>query len=143
MGIRSGASSVSDEHLIEVAKNARTMAHAPYSKFEVGAAIVAADGRVFSGCNVENSTYGLSMCAERVAIFKAVSEGAKGFERVAVVVDNDALAPPCGCCRQMIWEFGTDETEVIMANLSGDRKKFRIRELLPQAFDSTFLEPVL
>src|ERR1041384_2833552 len=117
---------ITDDELIELAKSARQFAHAPYSNFSVGAALVSADGRVFTGCNVENSTYGLSMCAERVAIFKAVSEGAHELARVIVVTDHDHIAPPCGCCRQMIWEFSTADTEVVLANLSGDVRKYRI-----------------
>jgi cytidine deaminase len=140
MGKRS--SSISSDELIERAKSARGAAHAPYSNFEVGAALVSADGRVFTGCNIENSAYGLSMCAERVAIFKAVSEGAHEFTKIAVVTDTENLTPPCGCCRQMIWEFASDSTEVILANLSGDVRTFDIRDLLPEAFDARFLEGV-
>ncbi len=141
MGKRSG-NKVSDDELVERAKEARSMAHAPYSNFEVGAALLAADGRVFTGCNIENSTYGLTMCAERVAIFKAVSEGAQEISKIAVVADFDNPTPPCGCCRQMIWEFSSDDTEVILANLSGDVQKFAIKELFPEAFDARFLEGV-
>ncbi len=141
MGKRSG-NKVSDDELVERAKEARSMAHAPYSNFEVGAALLAADGRVFTGCNIENSTYGLTMCAERVAIFKSVSEGAQEISKIAVVADFDNPTPPCGCCRQMIWEFSSDDTEVILANLSGDVQKFAIKELFPEAFDARFLEGV-
>jgi cytidine deaminase len=133
---------VSDDELIERAKEARIAAHAPYSSFEVGAALVSTDGRVFTGCNIENSAYGLSMCAERVAIFKAVSEGAREFTKIAVVTDTESLTPPCGCCRQMIWEFASDGTEVILANLMGDIRAFDIKDLLPEAFDARFLEGV-
>jgi len=133
---------ISDDELIDLAKNARRWAHAPYSNFSVGAALLSSDGRVFTGCNVENSTYGLSMCAERVAIFKAVSEGAQEISRVAVVTDHDHIAPPCGCCRQMIWEFSTTDTEVVLANLTGDVRTYRITELLPEAFDERYLEGV-
>jgi cytidine deaminase len=140
MGKRSTV--VSDDELIERATSARLAAHAPYSNFEVGAALLAADGRVFTGCNIENSAYGLSMCAERVAIFKAVSEGANEFTKVAVVTDSESLTPPCGCCRQMIWEFASASTEVILANLTGDVRSFDIKDLLPEAFDARFLEGV-
>jgi cytidine deaminase len=133
---------VSDIELIERAAEARLAAHAPYSNFEVGAALLSADGRVFTGCNIENSAYGLSMCAERVAIFKAVSEGANEFTKIAVVTDSESLTPPCGCCRQMIWEFASAATEVILANLAGDVRSFEIKELLPEAFDARFLEGV-
>jgi len=131
-----------DEELIELAMEARRAAHAPYSNFSVGAAILASDGRVFTGCNIENSTYSLSICAERVAIFKAVSEGARELVKIAVVADTENLTPPCGCCRQMIWEFAGNDTEVILANLNGDAHKFDIRELIPQPFDARFLEGV-
>ena len=141
MGKRS-STVISDDELIERAKNARHAAHAPYSNFEVGAALVSTDGRVFTGCNIENSAYGLSMCAERVAIFKAVSEGAQEFTKIAVVTDTETLTPPCGCCRQMIWEFASGTTEVILANLTGEVRTFDIKELLPEAFDARFLEGV-
>jgi cytidine deaminase len=133
---------MSKDELIALAKGARRWAHAPYSNFSVGAALLSSDGRVFTGCNVENSTYGLSMCAERVAIFKAVSEGVHEISRIAVVTDHDHIAPPCGCCRQMIWEFSSDATEVVLANLSGDTRTYRIIELLPEAFDARYLEGV-
>ena len=133
---------MSDDDLIERAKEARSLAHAPYSNFDVGAALLASDGRVFTGCNIENSTYGLTMCAERVAIFKAVSEGANEFSKIAVVADYANPTPPCGCCRQMIWEFSTDDTEVILANLVGDVQKFDIKDLFPNAFDASFLQGV-
>jgi cytidine deaminase len=139
---RSFLAATSDDELIERAKQARLAAHAPYSNFEVGAAILATDGRIFTGCNIENSTYGLTMCAERVAIFKAVSEGATEFLKVAIVADHLRITPPCGCCRQMIWEFSTDETEVILANLGGDVQNFDIKDLFPNAFDSSFLQGV-
>ena len=125
-----------EEDLIQMAREAREHAHAPYSNFHVGAALVASDGRVFTGCNVENSTYGLSMCAERVAIFKAVSEGEREIAKVVVITDHDEIAPPCGCCRQMIWEFSGNNTEVVLANLAGDVRRYRIQDLLPEAFDS-------
>jgi cytidine deaminase len=140
MGKRSNR--ISDDELVERAKEARSVAHAPYSSFEVGAALVTSDGRLFTGCNIENSTYGLTMCAERVAIFKAVSEGAREITKIAVVADYSNPTPPCGCCRQMIWEFASDDAEVILANLSGDVQKFAIKELFPEAFDARFLEGV-
>ena len=133
---------ISDEELIELAKQAREYAHAPYSKFEVGTALVTTDGKVYSGCNIENSTYGLTTCAERVAIFKAVSEGSKEIARIAVVADTGNLTPPCGACRQIIWEFAADQTIVILANLEGDVEKVEIKDLLPKAFDASFLEGV-
>lgn len=133
---------ISVDEMIDLAKEARQWAHAPYSNFSVGAALLTSDGRVFTGCNVENSTYGLSMCAERVAIFKAISEGATEIARVVVVTDHENIAPPCGCCRQMIWEFSSGNTEVVLANLSGDVRSYQITELLPEAFDERYLEGV-
>jgi cytidine deaminase len=140
---RSNGFSITDEELIERARQAREGAHAPYSNFQVGAAVLTADGRVYTGSNIENSTYSLTMCAERVAIFKAVSEGAREFSKIAIVADHEKLTPPCGCCRQMIWEFATDDTRVILANLLGDAESFEIKELFPHAFDSSWLEGVL
>src|SRR5438270_6853314 len=103
--------------LIEAARAARLKAHAPFSHFPVGCAIEAADGRIVTGCNVESASYGLTMCAERVAVFKAVSEGARGGVRLAVVAHTEEPTPPCGACRQVLWEFGGD-MEVILANLT-------------------------
>ncbi len=134
------ALTISDDELVEMAKEARLAAHAPYSNFEVGAVLLTSDGRVYTGCNIENSTYSLTMCAERVAVFKAVSEGAKKIVKIAVVADHEKLTPPCGCCRQMIWEFSVEETEVILSNLSGKVQKFPIKELFPRAFDSSWLQ---
>jgi cytidine deaminase len=131
---------MSDDDLIQRATEARLDAHAPYSNFKVGAAILDSDGRVFTGCNIENSTYSLSMCAERVAIFKAVSEGGRELVKIAIVADSEQLTPPCGCCRQMIWEFAGAETEVILANLTGEVHRFDIKELIPEPFDASFLE---
>src|SRR5580693_4951119 len=105
--------------LLDAARAARLHAHAPFSKFQVGAALETEDGRVITGCNVENATYGLTICAERVAMFKAISEGHRRFVRVAVVADTAAPTPPCGACRQILWELGGD-LEVILANLSAE-----------------------
>lgn len=124
--------------LIAAAKQARENAHAPYSNFRVGAALRSSSGRIFSGCNVENATYGLTVCAERVAIFKAISEGERGFSAIAVVTDTDALTPPCGACRQLIWEFCGD-VAVTMANLGGQRETVQMRELFPRPFDDSNL----
>src|ERR1700690_1678167 len=96
------------EGLIKAAGQDRENAHAPFSNFRVGAAVRATSGRIFTGCNVENASYGLTCCAERVAIFKAISEGERGFDAIAVVTDTDSLTPPCGACRQIIWEFCGD-----------------------------------
>jgi len=117
---------------------ARENAHAPYSKFRVGAALEDADGRVYTGCNIENATYGLTLCAERVAVFKAVSEGAREFRRIAIAADTDALTPPCGACRQILWEFCGD-IEMVLLNLSGQSEVVRLKDLFPRAFDASFL----
>jgi cytidine deaminase len=124
--------------LVEAARKARRNAHAPYSSFKVGAALETADGTVITGCNVENATYGLTMCAERVAVFKAISEGHRKFTRVAVVADTDAPTPPCGACRQILWEFGGD-LEVILANTRREAGRFQLSELLPHPFDQRLL----
>ncbi len=124
--------------LVLAALRARENAHAPFSKFKVGAAVQDESGRIFTGCNVENATYGLSVCAERVAIFKAISEGARKFTRVAVVADTERLTPPCGACRQILWEFCGD-VELVMANLQGQSETVRLGSLFPRAFDASFL----
>src|SRR5579872_2114525 len=111
-----------DDPLISAAIAARENAHAPFSNFKVGAAVIDSAGRIHAGCNVENATYGLTLCAERIAIFKAVSEGARGFTRVAVVADTETLTPPCGACRQILWEFCGD-VEIVLANLKGKTEK--------------------
>lgn len=125
--------------LIEIAQEAREHAHAPYSNFKVGAALECADGRVFAGCNVENSSYGLSMCAERVAIFKAISEGYRDFQRIAVIADTHAPVRPCGACRQVISDLFPKQAEVILANLHGALEVTTISDLLPAPFDRSFL----
>jgi cytidine deaminase len=124
--------------LIGAAARAREHAHAPYSHFRVGAALRTNSGRIFTGCNVENSTYGLTLCAERVAVFKALSEGERSFDAVAVVADTQRLTPPCGACRQILWEFCRD-AQVILANLGGQIIVRRMSDLLPDAFDASFL----
>jgi cytidine deaminase len=130
---------VSDyEALITAATQARENAHAAYSNFRVGAALRAISGRIFGGCNVENATYGLTVCAERVAILKAISEGERGFDAIAVVTDTDSLTPPCGACRQLIWEFCGD-VPVILANLKGKVEVIPMNELFPKPFDASSL----
>ncbi len=124
--------------LIEAALRARENAHAPYSHFRVGAAIEDSAGRVHTGCNIENASYGLTMCAERVAIFKAMSEGVRAFRRIAVAADTEALAPPCGACRQILWEFGGD-LEIILVNPRGKTETYRLKDLFPRAFDASSL----
>ncbi|MCX6552135.1 MAG: cytidine deaminase [Acidobacteria bacterium] len=127
-----------DATLVQTARAARERAFAPYSKFKVGAALEAADGMIITGCNVENSTYGLTVCAERVAVLKAVSEGYREFRRVAVVADTRAPTPPCGPCRQILWEFCGD-IEVVLANLTEETGRYRLKELLPLPFDARLL----
>lgn len=124
--------------LVQAAREVRERAHAPYSGFKVGAAIEDENGRVFTGCNVENATYGLSVCAERAAVLKAISEGAAKLKRVAVVADTDTLTPPCGACRQILWEFCGD-AELIMANLSEKQETVSIKQIFPRPFDASFL----
>ena len=124
--------------LVEAARAARLHAHAPFSHFQVGAALLSADGHIFTGCNVENATYGLTVCAERVAVFKAVSEGYRSFTRIAVVADTAEPTPPCGACRQVLWELGGD-LEVILANLEAPKALYRMRDLLPHPFDTRLL----
>ena len=126
------------EALVTAATQARENAHAAYSNFRVGAALRATSGRVFGGCNVENATYGLTVCAERVAIFKAISEGERGFDAIAVVADTDTLTAPCGACRQLIWEFCGD-VPVILANLKGQSETIPMHDLFPKPFDASSL----
>jgi cytidine deaminase len=130
--------SFSGEKLIEAARSARLNAHAPFSQFLVGAAIETADGRIVTGCNCESASYGLTVCAERVAVFKALSEGIHGGVRICVVADTEAPTPPCGACRQWLWEFGGD-MEVILANLQGEKARHQMSELLPYPFDARML----
>ena len=124
--------------LLRAALDAREHAHAPFSKFRVGAAVEDSSGRIHTGCNVENATYGLTICAERVAVFKAISEGAREFRRVAVAADTDVLTPPCGACRQILWEFCGD-VEVVLVNPRGKSESLRMKDLFPRAFDASFL----
>src|SRR5438045_8721927 len=112
--------------LFDAALRVRQNAHAPFSKFKVGAAIEDEAGRIFTGCNVENATYGLTICAERVAVFKAISEGARKFRRVAVAADTDVLTPPCGACRQILWEFWGDG-ESVLGNLQDKEEREHCR----------------
>jgi cytidine deaminase len=117
---------------------ARENAHAPYSKFRVGVALEDTTGRVHTGCNIENATYGLTLCAERVAVFKAISEGVREFRRIAVAADTETLTPPCGACRQILWEFCGD-IEIVLLNPRGKSETLRLKELFPRAFDASFL----
>ena len=124
--------------LLEAAIAVRSHAHAPFSGFKVGAAVEDSEGRIHTGCNVENATYGLTVCAERVAVFKGVSEGARRFKRIAVAADTDVLTPPCGACRQILWEFCGD-VELVLTNLKGKTEIFRLKDLFPRPFDASFL----
>ena len=123
---------------MKAALDAREHAHAVFSDFKVGAALEDSSGAVHTGCNIENATYGLTMCAERVAVFKAMSEGSRRFRRIVVAADTEVLTPPCGSCRQILWEFCGD-LEVVLVNLQGKTESFRLKELLPRPFDASFL----
>ena len=124
--------------LVEAALAAREHAHAPFSGFKVGAALEGEDGSIHTGCNVENVTYGLTLCAERVAVFKAISEGARRFRRIAIAADSPALTPPCGSCRQILWEFCGD-VEVTLVNLAGQTETLRLKDVFPRPFDASYL----
>lgn len=126
------------QRLVDAARAARDCSLSPFSNFCVGAAVETEDGKIYTGCNIESASYGLTVCAERVAIWKALSEGERKFKRLAVVVDTDPLTPPCGTCRQIIWEFCRNAT-VILANLEGKVEASEMQELLPRAFDARFL----
>jgi len=125
--------------LIEAALAARNNARAPFSHFKVGAALEDDTGRIFTGCNIENATYGLTLCAERVAVFKALSEGAQKFRRIAIAADTSILTPPCGACRQILWEFCGD-LELTLANLEGKTENFHLKDLFPRPFDASYLK---
>ena len=125
--------------LIAAAQEARLHSVAPFSNFKVGAAVRTESGNVYTGCNVESASYGLTVCAERVAIWKALSEGERHFTELAVIADTETLTPPCGTCRQIIWEFARGAT-IVFANLKGMSEEFHIADLLPRAFDARFLK---
>jgi cytidine deaminase len=124
--------------LLAAARKAREFAVAPFSNFKVGAALLTPNGQVVTGCNVENATYGLTVCAERIALFKALSEGRRRFTQVAVIADTEEPTPPCGACRQLLWEFGGD-LEVILGNLLKETARFKLSTLFPYPFDMRFL----
>jgi cytidine deaminase len=137
--IDAGSLSAADSQwLLAAATDARTRAHARYSGFKVGAALETADGRLVTGCNIENATYGLTLCAERVALVKALSEGHAVFTRIAVVADTIEPTPPCGPCRQLLWEYCGD-IDVILGNLDGPTGRYRLSALLPMPFDARLL----
>jgi len=122
------------EELIKEAIKARSLAYVPYSKFKVGAALLTSNGKVYHGCNIENAAYSMCNCAERTALFKAYSEGDKEYEAIAVVADTDRPVPPCGACRQVMFELCPKEMKVILTNLQGDIKVTTVGELLPGGF---------
>ena len=122
------------EQLIELAKEGREKAYVPYSKFKVGAALLTTDGKVFKGCNIENASFGLTNCAERTAMFKAVSEGERDFAAIAIVADTEGPCSPCGACRQVISEFCAPNMPVYLTNMKGDVQETTVKELLPGAF---------
>ena len=125
--------------LVSAARAAREHAVADFSHFKVGAALETDTGEIITGCNVENATYGLTICAERVAIFKALSEGKRAFTRIAVVADTTSPTPPCGACRQLLWEYCGD-IPVVLANLQKISGRHQMRELLPLPFDARLLD---
>lgn len=128
------------EKLLQLAKEARQQAYVPYSKFPVGAAIITKDGKVYQGCNIENASFGLTNCAERTAIFKAVSEGETAFEAIAVIADTTGPVSPCGACRQVMVEFCEPTMPVYLTNLNGDVQQTTVGELLPGAFTTEDLQ---
>ncbi len=128
--------------LVQSAQQAKKRAHAPYSHFPVGAALLASNGRMYTGCNVEISSYGLTICAERTAIFKAISEGERNFKAIAVVSNDPDITPPCGACRQVLWDLAGN-IDIIMANPKGKSKTTKLKQLIPHAFDSKNLERTL
>ena len=127
------------DNLIEIAKQARNCSLAPFSNFLVGAALRTEAGKIYTGCNIESASYGLTVCAERVAIWKALSECERDFTDLVIVVDTAQLTPPCGTCRQIIWEY-TKDAKITLANLKGQSEVVDIRTLLPKAFDARFLQ---
>jgi cytidine deaminase len=129
----------SEQELVEAATKVRENSYAPFSKFKVGAALETEDGEIIVGSNVESASYGLTVCAERVAVWNAISQGRRKITKIAVVADTEDLTPPCGVCRQIIWEFGGD-IPVIFANLHGKVETVQMKELLPRAFDTKFLK---
>jgi cytidine deaminase len=131
--------SETDNQLIKIATAARLKSVAPFSNFLVGAAVQSRDGKVFTGSNIESASYGLTVCAERVAIWKALSEGERDFTDLVIVADTEQLTPPCGTCRQIIWEF-CKNAKITLANLRGNKQEVTISDLLPRAFDARFLK---
>lgn len=128
-----------DKELVAAATAVRENAYAPFSEFRVGSALLTDDGQIIAGSNVESASYGLTVCAERVAVWNAISQGKRKIVKIAVVADTESLTPPCGVCRQIIWEFGGD-IPVVLANLHGNTETVQMKDLLPRAFDTKFLK---
>lgn len=124
--------------LLHAAQHAKTFAQAPYSHFKVGAALLTTSGEIYTGCNVESSSFGLTCCAERVALYKALSEGEKEFACIAVAADTEEFCSPCGACRQVLWDYARN-LEVFLINAAGATRSLHLRELLPEAFDDRLL----
>ena len=127
--------------LIAIAQQARGKSLAVYSNFHVGAALLASSGKIYSGFNIESSSYGLTICAERVALFKALSEGERHFEKLSIVSDSSRLCPPCGACRQVLWDWARPLT-IILANNRGEFKEIPLQILLPHAFEENYLKQI-
>lgn len=134
-------SEANEQAVIEAALGARERSVAPFSHFLVGAAVRTAEGKIYTGCNIESASYGLTVCGERVAIWKALSEGERNFTNLAIAADTEILTPPCGTCRQIIWEFAK-HAEIVLINLRGTKETVHIENLLPRAFDARFLKEV-
>lgn len=132
------AAVAADDELLAAAADARELARASYSQFKVGAALETIDGTIVTGCNIENASYGLTLCAERVALVKALSEGHTAFTRILVIADTADPTPPCGACRQLLWEY-CDDIDVLLANLQGVAAELRLSALLPMPFDERSL----
>ncbi|UOQ42747.1 cytidine deaminase [Halobacillus salinarum] len=128
------------EQLVKEAEKIRKQAYTPYSKFKVGAALLTKEGKLFTGCNIENAAYPVTCCAERVAIFKAISDGCYDFKEIAVVADTERPVPPCGSCRQVMSEFFDQDVEIHASNLKGELKTMTMQELLPFSFAASDLK---
>ena len=127
------------EELVKIANHAKLRAHAPFSKFPVGAALLTSRGKIYTGCNIEISSYGLTICAERTAIFKAISDGDHEFDAIAVITNDPQITPPCGACRQVLWDLAGN-IDIVMANQRGRMKVQKLKQLIPNAFDSKNLK---
>jgi cytidine deaminase len=130
---------MSNDNLLQAARDVLRHSHSPYSRFRVGAAVLTASGKIYTGCNIENSSFSLSVCAERTALFKAVSEGERSFTRILIVSDAEDYITPCGACRQVISDLAGD-IDIVMTNGSGEERKMKLSELLPSAFGNSILK---